>query len=114
MGTDKVVNIGYIKLLALSIGHLETEIIMEKNTNSQEDIDAFREKYGNMKTIIIFIIHMDYDNDIMFSDYQKVCEDIHCFDYLRNLMSKKNGRMIERNDICNDELWDTSRIKYIE
>ena len=47
-------------------------------------------------------------------DYQKVCETIHCFDYLRNLMSKKNGKMIERNDIKNDELWDTQRIKYIE
>ena len=29
-------------------------------------------------------------------------------------MSKKNGKMIERNDIKNDELWDTSRIKYVE
>ena len=48
-----------------------TEIIMEKNTNCQEDIDAFREKYGNIKSVIIFVIHMNYDNDIMFSDYQK-------------------------------------------
>ena len=29
MYEDKVVAHGYIKLLALSIGHLETEIIME-------------------------------------------------------------------------------------
>ena len=69
--TDNVVTNGYIKLLALSVSHLMTEIIMEKNTNCQEDIDAFREKYGNIKSIIIFVIHMDYDNDIMFSDYQK-------------------------------------------
>lgn len=114
MFEEKVVANGYVKLLALSIGHLETEIIMERNTNSQSDIDAFKEKYGNIKSVIIFVIHMDYDNDIMFEDYQKVCETIHCFDYLRNLMSKKNGKMIERNDICNDELWDTSRIKYME
>ena len=111
---DRVVFNGYIKLLALSIGHLETEIIMERNTNSQYDIDAFKQKYGNIKSVIIFIIHMDYDNDIMFEDYQKVCEDIHCFDYLRNLINKKNGKMIERNDIENDELWDTKRIKYVE
>lgn len=57
---------------------------------------------------------MDYDNDIMFSDYQKVCESIHCFDYLRNLVTKKNGKMLERNDVINDELWDTNRIKYVE
>ena len=29
-------------------------------------------------------------------------------------VSKKNGKMLERNDIQNDELWDTSRIKYVE
>ena len=114
MYEDRVVSNGYIKLLALNIGHLETEIIMERNTNSQHDIDSFKEKYGNIKSVIIFVIHMDYDNDIMFEDYKKVCEDIHCFDYLRNLLTKKNGKMIERNDIENDELWDTKRIKYVE
>ena len=55
MEIDNVVTTGYIKLLALSVGHLETEIVMEKNTNSKEEIDAFREKYGNIKTIIIFV-----------------------------------------------------------
>lgn len=71
MMDNKVVTDGYIKLLALSVSHLMTEIIMEKNTNNQEDIDAFREKYENIKGVIIFVIHMGYDNDIMFSDYQK-------------------------------------------
>ena len=71
MMDNKVVTDGYVKLLALSVSHLMTEIIMEKNTNCQEDVDAFREKYGNIKSIIIFVIHMNYDNDIMFSDYQK-------------------------------------------
>ena len=114
MYEDKVVSNGYIKLLALSISHLETEIIMERNTNSHHDINSFKEKYGRIKSVIIFIIHMDFDKDIMFDDYQKVCENIHCFDYLRNLLTKKNGKMIERNDIENDELWDTKRIKYVE
>ena len=68
MVANNVVTDGYIKLLALSVGHLETEIVMEKNTNCQEDVDAFRNKYGNIKSIIIFIIHMDYDDDIMFKD----------------------------------------------
>ena len=68
MYEDRVVSNGYIKLLALNIGHLETEIIMERNTNSQHDIDSFKEKYGGIKSVIIFILHMDYENDIMFSN----------------------------------------------
>ena len=115
MFEEKVVANGYVKLLALSIGHLETEIIMERNTNSQSDIDAFKEKYGNIKSVIIFVIHMNYNNnDIMFSDYQKVCESIHCFDYLRDITTKKKGRILERNDIKNNELWDTDRVTYLE
>ena len=113
MVEGKVVSHGYIKLLALSIGHLETEIIMERNTNSQHDIDAFKEKYANIKSVIIFVIHMDYDNDIMFEDYQKVCEDIHCFDYLRDIVTNKGGEVLERNDVINDSLWDTTKIKYL-
>ena len=89
MVSNKVVTNGYIKLLALSVGHLETEIVMEKNTNCQEDIDAFREKYGNIKTIIIFIIHMETCDDIVFSDYKKISKDIHCFDYLRDIVTNK-------------------------
>ena len=72
MYEEKVVAHGYIKLLALSIGHLETEIIMERNTNNQHDIDSFKEKYRNIKSVIIFILHMDYDNNIMFEDYKNV------------------------------------------
>ena len=113
METDKVVTDGYIKLLALSVSHLMTEIIMEKNRNCQEDIDAFREKYGNIKTIIMFVIHMDYDDDIVFKDYRKINENIHCFDYLRDIVTTKGGEVLERNDVINDRLWDTSRIKYL-
>ena len=114
METDKVVTTGYIKLLALSVGHLETEIVMEKNTNKQEDIDAFRDKYGNIKTIIMFVIHMDYDDDIMFKDYKKISESIHCFDYLRDIVTNKGGEVLERNDITNPAIWDTSKIKYLK
>ena len=113
MGTNKVVNEGYIKLLALSVSHLMTEIIMEKNTNNQEDIDAFREKYGNIKTIIIFIIHMNQCDDIVYDDYKKISKDIHCFDYLRDIVTNKGGEVLERNDVVNDRLWDTTKIKYM-
>ena len=114
MVADKVATDGYIKLLALSVSHLMTEIIMEKNTNCQEDIDAFREKYGNIKTIIIFIIHMDYDDDIVFNDYKKISESIHCFDYLRDIVTNKGGDVLERNDITNPAIWDTRKIKYLK
>ena len=113
MVSNKVVTDGYIKLLALRVGHIETEIVREKNTNNQEDIDAFREKYGNIKTIIIFVIHMDNCDDIVYDDYKKICKNIHCFDYLRDIVTKKNGRILERNDVINDSLWDTSKIKYL-
>ena len=113
MEIDNVVTTGYIKLLALSVGHLETEIVMEKNTNSKEEIDAFREKYGNIKTIIIFVIHMNYDSDIMFGDYKKINGNIHCFDYLRDIVTNKGGEVLERNDVVNDRLWDTTKIKYL-
>ena len=113
MEIDKVVSEGYIKLLALSVGHIETEIVREKNTNNQEDIDAFREKYGNIKTIIIFIIHMNQCDDIVYDDYKKISKDIHCFDYLRDIVTNKGGEVLERNDVINDKLWDTSRIKYL-
>ena len=113
METDKGVADGYIKLLALSVSHLMTEIIMEKNTNNQEDIDAFREKYGNIKTIIIFIIHMNQCDDIIYDDYKKISKDIHCFDYLRDIVTNKGGEVLERNDVVNDHLWDTTKIKYL-
>ena len=104
MVADKVVTDGYIKLLALSVGHIETEIVREKNTNNQEDIDAFREKYGNIKTIIIFIIHMNQCDDIVYDDYKKISKDIHCFDYLRDIVTNKGGEVLERNDVINDRL----------
>ena len=113
MVADKVVTDGYIKLLALSVGHLETEIVMEKNTNSKEEIDAFREKYGNIKSIIIFIIYMNKCDDIVYDDYKKIDKDIHCFDYLRDLVTNKGGEVLERNDVVNDSLWDTTKIKYL-
>ena len=113
MMDNKVVTDGYIKLLALSVSHLMTEIIMEKNTNCQEDIDAFREKYGNIKTIIIFIIHMNQCDDIVYDDYKKISKDIHCFDYLRDIVTNKGGEVLERNDVINESLWDTSKIKYL-
>ena len=57
--------------------------------------------------------HMDFDKDIMFSDYQKINENIHCFDYLRDIVTTKGGEVLERNDVINDSLWYTTKIKYL-
>lgn len=113
MVEEKVVSHGYIKLLALDVGHLETEIIMEKNTDNQNTIDEFKREYGTKDSVIIFIIYMDYNDDIKFGDYKKIHNNIHCFDYLRDLVLSKNGTVLERTDISNKQLWDTRRVKYI-
>lgn len=112
--TEKVVEVGYIKLLALDIDHLETTILMEVNTNCQRDIDDFKASYANKKSIVIFIIHMNLDEDIKITDYKKICDTIHPFDYVRNLITKKNGIMMHRNDVTNEELYDQDRVIYIQ
>ena len=94
MMDNKVVTDGYIKLLALSVSHLMTEIIMEKNTNNQEDIDAFREKYGNIKTIIIFVIHMDNCDDIVYDDYSEITD--HVSNFIRGKYELNSDDMEER------------------
>ena len=111
---DKVVEYGYIKLLALDVDHMETTILMERNTNSQYDIDEFKELYGDNKGAVIFIIHMNYDNDIKFKDYKRICEAIHPFDYVRDLITKKNGIMKHRSDVTNAKLYDQDRVTYIQ
>lgn len=112
--TERVVESGYIKLLALDVDHLETTILMERNSNYQHDIDEFKEMYGYKKNVVIFIIHMNWDNDIKFTDYKRICENIHPFDYVRDLITKKNGRMLHRNDVTNEELYDQNRVIYIQ
>ena len=50
---------------------------------------------------------------LCFQIIKKVCEDIHCFDYLRDIVTNKCGEVLERNDVINDSLWDTSKIRYL-
>lgn len=94
-GQKKLVQNGYIKLIAINVGHLESTIEDEKNTNSQEDIDNFKEKYSNCPWIKCFVFHILDDCKIMFSDYQKVRKNIHMFDYLRDLLKSKRANVIK-------------------
>ncbi len=91
----KLVDKGYIKLIAINVGHLESTIADEKNTNFQEDIEKFREKYFNCPWIKCFMFHVLDDCNIMFSDYQKIRKHIHMFDYLRDLVKSKRANVIE-------------------
>ena len=47
---------------------------------------------------------MGYDNDIMFSDYQKSMWRYSLFWLFTEFYNQENGKMVERNDIKNDEL----------
>lgn len=91
----KLVDQGYIKLIAINVGHLESTIEDEKNTNSQDDIDKFKEKYSNYPWIKCFMLHILDDYNIMFADYQRVRKNIHMFDYLRDLVKSKRANVIE-------------------
>ena len=57
--------------------------------------------------------YMEACDDIVYDDYKKICKNIHCFDYLRDIVTNKGGEVLERNDVKNDRLWDTSKIKYL-
>ena len=91
----KVVNKGYIKLLAIDVGHLESTVADEKNTNSQDDIDNFKAKHSNCPWIKCFVFHILDDCQIMFSDYQKIRKNIHMFDYMRDLLKNRNANVLE-------------------
>lgn len=34
---------------------------------------------------------MTYNDDIKFTDYKCICDNIHPFDYVKDLITKKNG-----------------------
>ncbi len=97
MGNEqkKLVDKGYVKIIAINVGHLESTVEDEKNTNSQDDIDKFKEKYSNCPWIKCFVFHILDDYNIMFSDYQKIRKGIHMFDYVRDLVKSKRANVIE-------------------
>lgn len=57
---------------------------------------------------------MTYNDDIKFTDYKCICDNIHPFDYVKDLITKKNGYILHRNDVTNDELYDQARVTYIQ
>ena len=49
---------------------------------------------GHMKNVIIYVIHMNYNEKLMYKDYQKIFPNIHWFDYMEDLLGKKQGKII--------------------
>ena len=47
-----------------------------------------------MKNVIIYVIHMNYNEKLMYKDYQKIFPNIHWFDYMEDLLGKKQGKII--------------------
>ena len=94
MAEERVVSKGYIKLLAIKIDHIETKILLEKNANTWHDIDNFIRLCGHMKSTIVYVIHMRYEEKLMYKDYQKIFPNIHWFDYMGDLIRRKHGAII--------------------
>lgn len=95
---ERYVITGYVKMIAISLDDFESEIIDEHNTNYIQDIETFREKYGNKDYIKCMFIHVIGGDFIDFSDYKKVIPSIHPFDYMRDLIKTHNGNLLEESE----------------
>lgn len=95
---ERLVKNGYVKMIAIDVSDLESKIIDERNTNFLCDIESFQQKYTSHASIKCVYIHMDYNHDIHFVDYQKIHPYIHPFDYMRDVVKQHNGRLIQGTD----------------
>lgn len=95
---------GYIKLIAIDIGHLESYIIDEKNTMSFDDIDAFKEKYNDRMNILLLAITMPSSYTMLYDDYAKIVGNIHPGDYIRDLVVKRQGEIIDKKYIISQNI----------
>ena len=91
---ERTISRGYIKLLAIKIEPIEAKILEEINTTDQKDVEYFKKKYLNIINVILFLIHMNRDDNITFSDYKRISKSIGCFDYLVDLITKNQWNII--------------------
>ena len=101
---ERLVTDGYIKMIAIDIHDLESTIVDERNTNYLCDVENFQRKYDKNQNVKCIYLHMDNNFEINFVDYQKINDRIHPFDYLRDLVKNKSGRLIEGNDYLGIEI----------
>lgn len=95
---ERLVNNGYVKMIAIDIHDLESRIVDERNTNYLCDIENFQKKYSKNSTIKCVYIHMDNNYDINFLDYEKVLPHLHPFDYMRSIIKRFDGKLIHGSD----------------
>jgi len=107
---ERLVTDGYVKMLAINVGDIESSLIDERNTNYLCDIEYFQEKYNKQRNVKCVYIHMDNNYDINFVDYQKIHKHIHPFDYMRNVVKEHGGKLIEGSNY----LHISSRDEYVE
>ena len=94
MAEERVVSSRYVKLLAIDTSHINTRILIERNADNWHDVDDFMRICGHMKDVIIYVIHMNYEEKLTYKDYQKIFPNIHWFDYMEDLLGKKQGKII--------------------
>lgn len=95
---ERLVKTGYVKMIAIDVHDLESKILDERNTNFLCDIENFQNKYSNISTVKCVYTHMDDNYDITFLDYKKVVPHIHPFDYMRDIVKKHDGKLIQGSD----------------
>lgn len=103
---ERIVQTGYVKMIAISISDLESEIVDEKNTNYLQDVETFQQRYRTVDNIKCMFLHMDNNYTIEFLDYKKVHPHIHPYDYIRDIIKKERGRLLEHSDNFTVEVHD--------
>ena len=78
---ERLVKTGYVKMIAIDVSDLESKIVDERNTTTR-----------------CVYIHMDDNFEISFLDYKKVIPHIHPFDYMRDIVKKHDGKLIQGSD----------------
>lgn len=95
---ERLVKTGYVKMIAIDVSDLESKIVDERNTNFLCDIEKFQQKYSATSTTRCVYIHIDDNFEISFLDYKKVIPHIHPFDYMRDIVKKHDGKLIQGSD----------------
>ena len=95
---ERLVQTGYVKMIAINIHDLESKIVDERNTNFLCDIENFQKKYSKDMSVKCVYIHMDDNYDIEFTDYLKIHPHLHPFDYMRNIIKRFDGKLIQGSD----------------
>lgn len=95
---ERLVKNGYVKMIAIDVHDLESKIIDERNTNFLCDIENFQKNYSSSSTVKCVYIRMDDNYDIKFSDYTKIHPHLHPFDYMRSIIKRFDGKLIQGSD----------------